>query len=56
MEQTSKAQYESPAVTKSESAPSGQSPVLYKVNPDKSVTPNTDGHTTSSHQLTTSGK
>jgi len=37
-------------------SPTGASPTLYKVNPDKSITPATSGYTSSSHQLTTSGK
>jgi hypothetical protein len=41
---------------KDDAIPSGQSPTLYKVNPDVSVTPNTTGYTTSKNQLTTSGK
>lgn len=41
---------------KGDAIPSGQSPTLYKVNPDKSVTPATSGYTSSSNQLTTSGK
>ena len=41
---------------KDDSIPDGASPTLYKVNPDVSITPNTAGHTTSTNQLTTSGK
>jgi hypothetical protein len=41
---------------KEKASPSGEGPTLYKVNPDKSPTPNTAGHTTSSNQLTPSGK
>lgn len=32
------------------------SAVLYMVSADKDLTPNTSGHTSSSNQLTTSGK
>ena len=41
---------------KDDAIPDGKAPVLYKVNPDANVTPNTMGHTTSTNQLTTSGK
>lgn len=41
---------------KGDAIPTGQSPILYKVNPDKSITPATSGYTSSSNQLTTSGK
>lgn len=49
-------QYESAVQSKDEAIPSGTAPVLYKVNPDKSITPATSGYTSSSNQLTTSGK
>lgn len=41
---------------KDDAIPSGKSPTLYKVNPDENLTPNTSGHTSSTNQLTTSGK
>lgn len=49
-------QYESAVQAKGEVSPSGTSPILYKVNPDKSITPATSGYTSSPNQLTTSGK
>lgn len=41
---------------KDDAIPSGAAPMLYKVNPDEQLTPNTTGYTTSTNQLTTSGK
>lgn len=49
-------QYETAKQTKGDVIPGGASPILYKVNSDKSLTPNTMGYTTSKNQLTTSGK
>lgn len=49
-------QYESAKQNKGDVIPNGSDPTLYKINPDKSLTPNTSGFTTSTNQLTTSGK